>query len=153
MLLADYGFSPPRALSYFTGGSLGSAKLYLSMDGSATAEWARFEIRDWSTRQRKVKGEAYSLLGTPYTSISPQGSKGRMTLYCEDSCPKALYDPLRALSTVRTHHTLHVEHSGLGTKDLDVEVMSVQTPEDAQFQATDPVGAVTVSVMSFGAAA
>lgn len=150
MLLADHSQSPPRALSWIGVDDTDPDRVWFSHDATETGEWAKVDWRDFSTRQRKKKGTLYTLTGEPRTNIIGTGSKGPLLFFIE-SCPWDLYDALRSLADTRDHYTLHIEHP-VGTKDLEVEVMSVQTPSDEQLEEDDPVGDVTIAFQSFGAA-
>lgn len=151
-LSADTSVQPERALSYFTGGPLGLAKLWLSHDATETGDWAWVDWPDFSTRQRKKITTKYGSEGTPYDSISGTGQKGPMQLVVRN-CPAILYNALRELADSALRCVLHIVHPIVGTKDLDVKVKAVQAPNDQAFRSTDPVGPVTIALSVHGVAA
>lgn len=118
--------------------------VYLSDDATITGAWTYVELSDWSSASKKANSVAYGLDGTPFVSVVSIGVKGMRTLQIP-SCTSTLYAALRALAPA-THYTATLYHP-TATLSWDVQVVSVVSPVDDQWQAGDPVKDVTVKMV------
>lgn len=126
--------------------------VYLTATGLTGGMWTYVEWSDWSSRTKKVKSVVFGLEGSPFTSRIALGASGYVTLKIP-SCTSALYTALLGLIAGGTHYTAVLVHAQKGTVNLEVEVLDVIAPADAQWASGDPVEEVTVRLLSYGSAA